>query len=242
MNREKVNRYQGGKNGEGVYQRIINLIPPHKVWVEACAGSAAVTRYIYPAAQSYVFEAEHLQANRLKNILQERAVVINNNFMEVIDNYLQDPVDSFIYVDPPYLKLTRRDKRNIYKVEWSEEEHKDFLWWVNGRKENILITHPRCKLYMTALNQWNTLDYEYRSRVGMLKDCIWFNYSVPEVLHDYSYVGSNRTERQRIQRKIKREIERLNRLPVVERNAIIDAISRKFETINHSSSPALPGN
>jgi DNA adenine methylase len=32
-------RYVGGKNHAGTYQRIINLIPPHRVYIEACAGS-----------------------------------------------------------------------------------------------------------------------------------------------------------------------------------------------------------
>jgi DNA adenine methylase len=35
-------QYQGGKNGSGTYQQIINLIPPHSLYFEGFAGSAAI--------------------------------------------------------------------------------------------------------------------------------------------------------------------------------------------------------
>jgi DNA adenine methylase len=42
--------YPGGKNGAGVYQRIINLMPPHAVYVEPFLGSGAVMRLKRPAS------------------------------------------------------------------------------------------------------------------------------------------------------------------------------------------------
>ena len=36
--------YPGGKNGAGIYQRIINHMPPHKTYIEAFLGSGAVLR------------------------------------------------------------------------------------------------------------------------------------------------------------------------------------------------------
>lgn len=41
--------YPGGKNAPGVYQRIVNLIPPHDVYVEPFLGSGAVMRLKRPA-------------------------------------------------------------------------------------------------------------------------------------------------------------------------------------------------
>lgn len=224
-----MNRYDGGKNGDGVYQRIINLIPPHKIWIEAFAGSAAITRKIRPAAQSFVVEAEPLQAGKLKVELRDRAVVYNADFFDVVHRCLQGPGHSFIFFDPPYLKSTRVDKRNLYKFEWNEDNHKEFLWWVKNRNELIMVTHPICELYLSALDHWNRIEYEYRTRVGMFKDCIWINYAVPERLHDYSYAGSDRIQRQRIDRKIRREIAKLATLPGIERNAIISAINNHFK-------------
>lgn len=36
--------YPGGKGGAGVVQRIINLMPPHRVYLEPFLGGAAVMR------------------------------------------------------------------------------------------------------------------------------------------------------------------------------------------------------
>ena len=42
-------QYPGGKNGAGVYQKLINLTPPHSVYIEPFLGSGAVMRLKRPA-------------------------------------------------------------------------------------------------------------------------------------------------------------------------------------------------
>ena len=44
--------YPGGKNGSGVYQTIINLMPPHEVYIEPFLGAGAVMRLKRPAARN----------------------------------------------------------------------------------------------------------------------------------------------------------------------------------------------
>lgn len=224
------NSYNGGKGGDGVYQRIINLIPPHKVWIEMFGGSGAVTKHIYAAEQSFIIEVDTVQAVKLKREIQDRAVVINANAMNIVGVSTPAGVDVCIFADPPYLKMVRTCQRSIYKAEWVERDHEKFLQWVRERKEKIIITHPICEMYLHQLAGWNKLEYKYMSRGGIRDDCAWYNYPTPETLHDYSYAGSTRTERQRIERKIDRELLKLSKLQAIERNAIIAAIRRKFDT------------
>lgn len=49
-------KYRGGKNGSGVYQRLISLMPPHRTYIEAFLGSGAVLRRKRPAEKSFAFE------------------------------------------------------------------------------------------------------------------------------------------------------------------------------------------
>lgn len=45
-------KYFGGKGGSGVYQRIISLMPPHRLYIEPFLGGGAILRMKRPAHQS----------------------------------------------------------------------------------------------------------------------------------------------------------------------------------------------
>lgn len=50
-------KYPGGKNGSGVYQRLISMMPPHDVYIELFLGSGAVMRRKKPADRiSFAYE------------------------------------------------------------------------------------------------------------------------------------------------------------------------------------------
>ena len=44
--------YPGGKNGAGIYERIINHMPPHETYIEDLLGSGAVLRNKRPAKRN----------------------------------------------------------------------------------------------------------------------------------------------------------------------------------------------
>ena len=50
--------YPGGKSGAGVYQRLINEIPPHRVLVIPFAGRCGVARRIRPAEHTVVIDRD----------------------------------------------------------------------------------------------------------------------------------------------------------------------------------------
>ena len=51
------------------------------------------------------------------------------------------------------------------------------------------------------------------------------NYPPPQELHDYSFLGADYRERERIKHKIKRWTDRLKSLPPLERAAILEALN-----------------
>lgn len=68
-------KYKGGKNGSGVFQRLICMMPPHDFYIEMFLGSGAVLRRKKPARMSHAYElskpaiaeiAQHLPADRFE--------------------------------------------------------------------------------------------------------------------------------------------------------------------------------
>ena len=52
--------YPGGKNGAGTYQRLINLMPPHEVYIETHLGSGALLRRKRPAKKNVGIDLDPL--------------------------------------------------------------------------------------------------------------------------------------------------------------------------------------
>jgi len=53
-----VSSYPGGKSGAGIYQRLINLIPPHRQLIVPFAGHCGVVRNIRPAEHTVVIDQD----------------------------------------------------------------------------------------------------------------------------------------------------------------------------------------
>ena len=60
--------YPGGKSGSGVYQQIINQIPPHHTYIEAFAGDATIARLKAPSIETILIEKDPGQAERLRTV------------------------------------------------------------------------------------------------------------------------------------------------------------------------------
>ncbi|MBX3422256.1 MAG: hypothetical protein KF752_11940 [Pirellulaceae bacterium] len=55
IQRDKSN-YPGGKSGAGIFQRLINLIPRHRILIVPFAGHCGVVRNIKPAEHTIVID------------------------------------------------------------------------------------------------------------------------------------------------------------------------------------------
>lgn len=87
-----------------------------------------------------------------------------------------------------------------------------------------MISGYRCALYDRALAHWRRIDFQAMTRGGPAIESLWLNYAPPRALHDYSHLGKNFRERERIKRKRDRWRRRLAAMPELERAAIRDAL------------------
>ena len=230
--------YHGGKGGNGTYHTIINHMPPHRVYVEAFLGNGAIMLRKRPAEINIgneinpdVFRSwrEWQRANGAAWL-----EVRNENAFALLDGLTfpgVDPDDVYVYIDAPYLKHTRKSDRNIYGAfEMETHEHEHLLELANRLPYLVGISCYENSLYADRLSRWQVIRYNATTRQGGVTELLYMNYKNPDgMLHDYSYLGKNFTDRQRIKRKIEREIARLQALDPRERNAIITAVtSRQF--------------
>lgn len=221
--------YPGGKNGAGVYQRIINQIPPHHTYVEAFAGGAAVFRHMRRSAWAILVEVDQIQADRLRRNAGAD-VVINGCGIQWLFSAAPDlGSDAFVYLDPPYLHETRTSNFR-YRCEIGDLDHAAMIEAAKRLSCSVAISGYPSAMYDALLPDWRRLDYVATTRGGPRVECLWMNYDAPAALHDYSYLGEDREDRRRIKRKIDRLVNTLSNLPGLERGAILAALESRVVT------------
>lgn len=220
--------YPGGKGG--VYQKLINLIPPHKTYIETHLGGGSVLRNKRPAEINIGIDIdfdliEKWRADPLPPFLtSDNLELFCSPALDFFKVHKLDDHKMFIYCDPPYLHSTRKDKK-IYKYEYTDEQHEELLKKIKGFGCMVMISGYYSEMYMDELSGWNHKSFQAMTRHGLATEWVWMNYPDPVELHDYSYIGKNFRERERIKKKIDRWVRKLKNLPVLERQAIITAVN-----------------
>ena len=262
--------YDGGKAGAGVFQTIINQIPPHDCYIEPFLGHGAVLRHKRPAARSVGVEidAEVLGAwnggevlglelyqgcglHWLRHEFRLNAAAAAGNGGPVLGAGNGGPAGGLsprsgpaapggaarnggpravtvVYADPPYPIPTRRNGAKIYRHEMTEDDHADLLDVLVSLPCLVLISSYWSEMYSERLAGWRLLKFNAQTRAGTATECLWMNFPPPQVLHDPRYVGKNKRERERIRRRARNWRRTLERIPPLERQAIIDALTRDW--------------
>lgn len=235
--RNKVyQNYFGSKNGSGVYQQIINQIRPHDIYIELCAGSGAIAQYKKPAPFETIINDisdKVVQAWKSSTIDIPNCEVLQMDAVEFLKTYEFELFARMnrivVYIDPPYPMDSRRSNREVYEHEMTDQQHVDLLEAVLklSGNENIdfLISTYENPIYQKMLKEWNLHTFQAQTRKGLATEFLYMNYSNESgILHQYDYLGTDFIDRQRIKRKIQREVSKLINLPATERQAILNAV------------------
>lgn len=129
-----------------------------------------------------------------------------------------------VYSDPPYLRETRKKPERLYRYEYSRQQHIELLETLKSLPCKVMVSGYESSLYKESLKGWHTHKFQAACHHGVATEWVWMNYSSPEELHDYRYLGSNFRERERIKRKSRRWVERLQSMSILERLALLSAI------------------
>jgi len=243
--------YPGGKGGAGVYQTIINHMPPHVTYVEAFCGSGAVLRSKRPAMHNVAIDrsAEALTGvvativgagdacRRIALSVADSTVVsvddADGKTWEFVRGDCQTWLahrrwngNELVYADPPYLRSVRASGRLFYDFELAEDhEHEHLLRSLLALRCMVMISGYWSEMYADILAGWQTVTYQTTTLGGTVAtEWLWMNYPLPTALHDYRYLGTDYRERERIKRKVTRWQRRLADMPRLERQALLAAL------------------
>lgn len=217
--------YEGGKGGDGVYQKIINEIPPHDVYIEGCLGGGAVLRHKRPARISYGVDLDQDIIKDWKSVRFPGLRLHCGDVVKFFDRFLWSG-DELVYLDPPYLVGTRSHKRKLYKYEMmTEREHMRLLAVARRIPARVIISGYQSELYARELEGWRTVSFRSVKRSGEpSEEWLWLNYPQPMELHDYRYLGDDFRDRERIKKKRQRWESKLRGMPPLESHAIAAAL------------------
>jgi hypothetical protein len=221
-----VNNYPGAKNV--MSRAIINQMPPHRVFIEPFMGSAVIMQTKLAALQNIGIDRDPLMVGRAQSWMATRATgsyeAIVADSLDWLERYSFQG-DELVFNDPPYVLEARRSQRPLYKFEMSDVDHGRLLDRLCELPCKVMLCGYASALYAERLAGWRTLEVQVMGHMGMNTEILWMNYPEPIELHDYRYLGEDRTERQRIKRKKERWSNKLRNMPVLERRAILWALS-----------------
>ncbi len=243
-----MSSYPGGKNGSGVYQTIINLMPPHDTYIEPFLGAGAVMRMKRPATRNIGIDRDPAALEHFRSCIAENddekgaadhnaifddagsiadPIVIDGDAFEFLTSYAYTGRE-LVYCDPPYLHGTR-SRKDLYAHELTDDDHARLLGILKSLPCMVMASGYWSQMYADALKEWSLTSFQTMTRGGtMATEWLWFNYPDPIALHDYRYLGENFRERERIKRKQQRWVNRLQTMPILERRALQAAMGEAW--------------
>ncbi|MEM6734631.1 MAG: hypothetical protein AAF620_01055 [Bacteroidota bacterium] len=223
--------YTGGKEGTGIWQKIINEIRPHDIFISGCLGNCAIARHKLPAKRNYGIDIDPSVIDAWNEMKWEWITLIHGDVIAAVSQLLamEDLKEKRIclFLDPTYRMSSIKSDRPPYKFTMEDEWHHKFLSevqkWSLHPNLDILITHYPDPLYKRKLKEWRRIPYLTKTRRGPVEEWLFMNYEHESgELHDYRWIGDNKDERYNLKnRTAKNLIKKLNRMEVRKKQAII---------------------
>lgn len=216
--------YDGGKGK--CFQRIINLMPPHRVYIEAFLGGGAVLRNKRPAERTIGIDLDPRVIASWRKMDDQNVELHCGDAREFLAGF-RFSGGELVYADPPYLPVTRR-RPICYRHDFDTADHISLLDLLRSLGCLVVLSGYPSPLYDESLKGWWRVDFLGTSHIGRRAESVWLNYEPPTDLHDYRFVGDTFRHRERLRRKMWRWEDRLARMPALEREALLRALNERF--------------
>lgn len=214
--------YPGGKGK--TFHHLINLMPPHHCYIEPFLGSGVILRKKLPAAENIGNDLDARCTQGFEDI--SNATFYNEDALSLLDRLPLD-TNTLVYCDPPYVTSTRK-KKNLYKYEYTDEQHEQLLQFLTRQNCMTMISGYECELYRNYLAHWNKVSFNSQTQSGVREETVWFNFQLPSQLHDSRYLGRNFRERQVIKRRQQRLKQKFQNMDPIERAVFFEWLKSEY--------------
>lgn len=210
--------YQGGKGL--AFRRLINLMPPHRVYVETHLGGGAVMRMKRAAASTIAIDRDPAVIELWqKRALPPGSQLICEDATKILRRLELGPED-LVYSDPPYPTSCRRGGRP-YRCDMTDEQHMELLHALRSLDCRVMVSSYANPLYRRELCDWHIKSFDVQTHNGSARELVWMNFEPGSELHDYRYVGDDYRERERFRRRRENLVRRLRKADDLELNAVL---------------------
>lgn len=217
-------RFPGGKFR--CYQKLINLIPSHRVYIETHLGGGAVLRHKAPSEVNIGVDCDPAVIGEFDGRFDSRFRFINARAEDFLAGY-SFAGDELVYSDPPYWPASRRSCRSPYRHDYGEEEHVRLVRLLRKLPCRVMLSGYGNATYDELLRGWRKQVFMGTSHTGRREETVWLNFE-PAVLHDTRFLGETFRDRQAIKRKRARWLSRFRRESVGVQQAILADLSSVF--------------
>lgn len=222
-----MSNYPGNKSPTTLFPKIIGSFPAHEVYWELFLGSGEISKKKKPAKLNIGVELDLTTIDQFKNIYPSGTVVINTCAISLLDDLKHLGKKHLIYADPPYIIEDRRAKKALYGCELTLDQHKTMLNKFLECRSFVVISHYQSSLYdeMLLSKGWYRVDIPACYHGKKVTEAIYMNFPPAEKLHETTFVGKNKTQRQAIKRKGERWIKNLLKMQADERQYVLERIA-----------------
>lgn len=227
----KQKNYRGQKAIPNLYPNIINEFPPHSVYWELFAGSAGILRKKAPCKLSVAIDKLNVQDLAVKYNYHSQCVAITGCGISYFKELRFAGPNHLVYLDPPYSSSIIPRISEYYKFILTDEEHLEILNEFKQTSCMAVISHYPCALYDQALASFRSKVVNVNFHGKIVQEKIWFNFPPSAQLHQTTFTGKNKTERQQYKRMAQRWLNKFENLPYPVRQLIMSTLDRSYSQL-----------
>jgi DNA adenine methylase len=217
-------RYPGGKGK--TYQHLINLMPPHEVYIETHLGGGAVLRNKRPASRNIAIDLDLRPLQAWTPVPRLDVELVHGRAEDYLAVF-QFSGEELVFCDPPFHPSTRR-RKNVYTFDYTVEDHERLLALLMNLPCKVMLSGYDNPLYDSTLAVWNQHTFAAKTHTGLRQETVWFNFEPPHHLHDSRYIGSNFRDRQCAKRRMQRLQNKFASMDPVERAAFMQWLHEAY--------------